>query len=81
MSFARVIRCPGPAYVGLYAMRIDGDADLLAVVSGDADAARHDSYLGAILSRVRAGTTDDALVESMDCDYVDVLELEGRDAA
>lgn len=41
-------------------MRTDGDADLLAAVNGDADdAARHDSYLGAILSRVREGNTDD----------------------
>lgn len=57
---------------------------MLAAVSGSADdAARHDSYLGAILSRVRVGTNDNELVllESMECDYVDVLELDGQDAA
>ena len=59
-------------------MRSDSDADLLAAVSGDADdATRHDTYLGAILARVREDIDEDelVLVESMECDYVDVLEL------
>ncbi len=65
-------------------MRTDGHAGLIAAAGGNADdAARNDYlYLSAILSRVLESTDDElVLVESMECDFVDVLELDRQDAA